>query len=51
MVRTQRNRSHCSLSPFCPRGKRYTEEQFTAMSGGMTVEKYRAKFMRKWGKK
>jgi hypothetical protein len=29
----------------------YTEEQLTAMRGGLTVEKYRAKFLKKWGKK
>jgi hypothetical protein len=27
----------------------YTEEQLTAMRGGLT--KYRAKFLKKWGKK
>jgi hypothetical protein len=30
----------------------YTEEQLTTMrGGGPTVEKYRAKFLKKWGKK
>jgi hypothetical protein len=29
----------------------YSEEQLTAMRGGLTVEKYRAKFLRKWGRK
>jgi hypothetical protein len=40
-----------SLFPFRPHGKRYTEEQLTAMRGGLTVEKYRAKFLKKWGKR
>ena len=34
-----------------PRRITYTEEQLAAMRGGLTVEKYRANFMRKWGKK
>ena len=28
----------------------YTEEQLTAMRDWLTEEKYRAKFLRKWGK-
>jgi hypothetical protein len=33
-----------------PKRITYTEEQLTAMRGGLTVEKYRAKFLKKWGK-
>ena len=29
----------------------YTEEQLTAMRGGLTVEEYRRKTVRKWGKR
>ena len=29
----------------------YTEEQLTAMRGGLTVEEYRRKMIRKWGKR
>jgi hypothetical protein len=29
----------------------HTEEQLTAMRGGLTVERYRQKIMRKWGKR
>jgi hypothetical protein len=31
-----------------PKRITYTEEQLTAMRGGLTVEKYRAKFLKKW---
>jgi hypothetical protein len=34
-----------------PKRIAYTEEQLTAMRGGLTVEKYRAKFLKKWAKK
>jgi hypothetical protein len=33
-----------------PRRIVYTEEQLTSMRGGLTVEKYRATFMRKWSR-
>ena len=29
----------------------FTEEQLTAMRGGLTVEEYRWKTIRKWGKR
>lgn len=29
----------------------YTEEQLTAMRGGLTAEEYRWKMIRKWGKR
>ena len=29
----------------------YTEEQLTAMRGGLTVEQWRRKIIRKWGKR
>jgi hypothetical protein len=38
-------------APFRPRGNRYSEEQLTAMRGGLTVVKYRARFLKKWGKR
>jgi hypothetical protein len=29
----------------------YTEEQLTAMRGGLTAEEYRLRFIRKWSKR
>jgi hypothetical protein len=34
-----------------PKRITYSEEQLTAMRGGLTVEKYRAKFLQKWDNK
>jgi hypothetical protein len=34
-----------------PKRPAYTEEQLIAMRGGLTVEEYTRRFMRKWGKK